>query len=280
MISIFKNIFNIEKKPTKISRPRKSKKLREDEKWANEFVQNIVNNPNYLEETLLKKNINDKKKSLKKNIIDEFYELKNQKPVIFKKENIFKISIPKRKKAKCICGCRGKKLHYEIDIDEIEIYSYNQCPARFSRKYNEQIEKLLLKQKELDRWSEREKNNSPARSREEAKNRGLKTFIGKKCVHCSSNIKDYRFACVPCSKAKNSLRKAMKRGAYPEDLTKEEQNQILQIYEECRLKTKKTGIEYHVDHIKPLARGGRHHPSNLRIITAKENLKKGAKWNE
>ena len=30
----------------------------------------------------------------------------------------------------------------------------------------------------------------------------------------------------------------------------------------------------HVDHIIPLAKGGLHHPRNLRIITAKENIEK------
>ena len=34
-----------------------------------------------------------------------------------------------------------------------------------------------------------------------------------------------------------------------------------------------------MDHIKPLSAGGRHHPSNLQILTAKENLAKGAKYN-
>lgn len=36
-------------------------------------------------------------------------------------------------------------------------------------------------------------------------------------------------------------------------------------------------VAYHVDHIKPLARGGLHHPSNLRVTTSRENMAKGAK---
>ncbi len=36
-------------------------------------------------------------------------------------------------------------------------------------------------------------------------------------------------------------------------------------------------IKYHVDHIVPLAKGGLNHPSNLRIILATDNCKKGAK---
>jgi hypothetical protein len=35
-------------------------------------------------------------------------------------------------------------------------------------------------------------------------------------------------------------------------------------------------IAYHVDHIQPLAGGGLHHPENLRVIQAEENIRKGA----
>ena len=33
--------------------------------------------------------------------------------------------------------------------------------------------------------------------------------------------------------------------------------------------------DYHIDHIHPLSKGGAHHPMNLQILTAEENLKKG-----
>ena len=70
----------------------------------------------------------------------------------------------------------------------------------------------------------------------------------------------------------------MRRGAFPRDLTPQERKEIGEIYAEARRLTKQTGIEHHVDHIKPLASGGEPHPSNLRVITAEENLKKGSSW--
>jgi len=48
-------------------------------------------------------------------------------------------------------------------------------------------------------------------------------------------------------------------------------------YEDARRLTKETGIEYHVDHIIPLAKGGPHQQWNLQVITKAENLSKGAK---
>ena len=41
---------------------------------------------------------------------------------------------------------------------------------------------------------------------------------------------------------------------------------------------REAGCIGHVDHIQPLSQGGKHHPDNLQILTAEENLRKGAKW--
>ena len=58
-------------------------------------------------------------------------------------------------------------------------------------------------------------------------------------------------------------------------LSAEVKLQIKQIYEKRNLMNKEAGeILFHVDHIVPVSKGGKHHPSNLRIITAFENLSK------
>jgi len=49
---------------------------------------------------------------------------------------------------------------------------------------------------------------------------------------------------------------------------------IKKIHKQCQKLSKTTGVEHHVDHMIPLTIGGAHHQSNLRIITAEENLRK------
>jgi len=73
-------------------------------------------------------------------------------------------------------------------------------------------------------------------------------------------------------------RRARRFNATPEH-TNELDTQITKIlYVIARGLSKMNRIEYHVDHRKPLVKGGAHHWMNLQILTAEENLKKGAKY--
>lgn len=58
-------------------------------------------------------------------------------------------------------------------------------------------------------------------------------------------------------------------------LTLAESQHELEIYRQCFLRSDSTGTPHHVDHIVPLSKEGEHHPNNLQILTATENLKKG-----
>ena len=60
-------------------------------------------------------------------------------------------------------------------------------------------------------------------------------------------------------------------------LSKAERDKVRRFYVEARRLTKSRGEPYHVDHIKPLVRGGLHHPSNMQVLRGVENLKKGAR---
>ena len=61
------------------------------------------------------------------------------------------------------------------------------------------------------------------------------------------------------------------------EMTAAERAKLAQFYRVARLLAKRYGVAFDVDHIVPLSRGGAHHPSNLQILTASANRKKGAK---
>lgn len=72
------------------------------------------------------------------------------------------------------------------------------------------------------------------------------------------------------SRPKSAARNIRRRVACAH-LSPLERFEIRIIYEEAAL----LGPKFHVDHIVPIARGGRHHPSNLQIVTSGYNLRKG-----
>lgn len=53
--------------------------------------------------------------------------------------------------------------------------------------------------------------------------------------------------------------------------------EIKAIYRAALRLEKETGIKHHVDHIIPLKLGGKHEIANLQILTATENMRKGAR---
>ena len=208
----------------------------------------------------------------------------------------------------CVCGCNGRPLN-QAPPDTIDYKRYKTCPARLARKKDQRDAKARarniersarLRQREEQKRTKRQEREAlkeerareeaaaetyrheaglPAKSAGEAMRRKLRTFHGSPCSRGHSGVRDARSGeCVTCRTFDKKRRDAMKRGAFPESLSDEERLRVLEIYEEARKHTDQTGIPHHVDHVKPLAAGGRHHPDNLQILTAEQNLKKGAKW--
>jgi hypothetical protein len=82
-------------------------------------------------------------------------------------------------------------------------------------------------------------------------------------------------------RAKKARRRCAQLNRTPKWLTTQDKKAIKDIYDEAVAKTIATGILYHVDHIIPLQGklvSGLHVPSNLQVITAKDNLKKLASY--
>jgi len=62
-------------------------------------------------------------------------------------------------------------------------------------------------------------------------------------------------------------------------LTQDEKNRVDKIYQEAYKLNEKHGPKsFHVDHIMPISKGGKHHPDNLQILSAEDNLRKGRKF--
>jgi len=74
-------------------------------------------------------------------------------------------------------------------------------------------------------------------------------------------------------------RRARIRGQAP-DLSPDDRGIILTIRQAAQRVERCTGIPFDVDHVTPLARGGKHVPENMRVMPAYWNRKKSAKTPE
>ena len=112
-------------------------------------------------------------------------------------------------------------------------------------------------------------------SQKAAKFHGLSVWWGKCGKGHLTERKVSERSCPICIRISRDVRdKRLKEGLMK--LSKAEEIELHEIYQKSRELTKTTGIEHHVDHIRPLAAGGTHHPKNLQIISAKENLQKSS----
>jgi len=203
----------------------------------------------------------------------------------------------------CDCGCKGFPINIltlEFNEQEIDREAYLKCPARLERSsstgYKEFKEDATYKEFLADIYPERYEGRPPTQKqkqkqerqfkqtlnfqlREDARNSGAKTFQGSPCINGHNGTRFVKNnSCVECESFRRSMRDAIKRGAFRERLTPTEKLEISKIYAQSRKVSKETGVQHHVDHVRPLAAGGRHHSSNLQILTAEKNLKKGAKY--
>jgi hypothetical protein len=97
----------------------------------------------------------------------------------------------------------------------------------------------------------------------------------------SIKIREYQKLNKSKVNAANSKRRASLKSRVPSWLTKEQFKEVEMFYKMANILTKETGIKHHVDHIIPLQGclvSGLHIPSNLQVITAKDNLSKSNKF--
>lgn len=72
-----------------------------------------------------------------------------------------------------------------------------------------------------------------------------------------------------------ATRRARKKNSIPDDF---DESEVRKFYAMAESLTKLTGIQFVVDHIRPISRGGLHHQGNLQVITFLDNARKGVKY--
>ncbi len=140
------------------------------------------------------------------------------------------------------------------------------CMSVYKKQYREKnAERLSAQQKEYDlkKYPER-------RGYYQARYKALKEKI-------SEQSKAWRTKNPHLNSKKSNKRRAAKLQRTPHWLTEDDHWMIEQAYELAALRTKLTGISWHVDHKLPLQGktvSGLHVPLNLQVIPGKENLMK------
>ncbi len=141
------------------------------------------------------------------------------------------------------------------------------------------IDYLIYREKNIDRIREYDKSRAMLPHRVALRAKYSKTEKGKESFRKSSkkynaNNKEKRRAIKASAE---NFRQASKLLRTPPWLTKEDRARINTKYAEARWMTQRTGVKHHVDHICPILGEmvcGLHVPWNLRVIPARENIKK------
>lgn len=132
-----------------------------------------------------------------------------------------------------------------------------------------QANKEKIKKSDL-KYRQANKEKISFTKKEWAKNNPDKVYLSKKAWRDKNPEK-----CAEYAVKHRSRRDRIVRQQTPKWVNGME---IKQIYQQCRMISRKTGILHHVDHIIPLQGrdiSGLHCPANLQIIPAIDNLKKG-----
>lgn len=157
-----------------------------------------------------------------------------------------------------ICHCCG---------DELPLNDFYIRKRRNKYTYETICKKCVSKRNKNYKENNKDKCNQLTKEWCE-KNREKSNTIKKKYKEKHKNDPVYQSKVL----AYCANRRAQKRNC--DDETKDN-NKIKEIYQEAkRLNIEAGYCKYHVDHIIPLSRGGKHHQDNLQIILAEENLKK------
>jgi len=170
-----------------------------------------------------------------------------------------------------VCRNQNAKQYYQDNRDK---------RLKYDKQYYKDNRQNVLKRKDKYRQNNREQlleyQKKYYKKNREERLGYAKQYNQDNHQKVSKYRKKYRQSNQEKYRAYSVKRKALKRGAVPEILLNcpIEKDRLEKTYKLRNLLTKTTGVEYHVDHIWPLSKGGPHWSGNLQVITAEENLSK------
>lgn len=135
-------------------------------------------------------------------------------------------------------------------------------------------EKMEAERAKQQRWRDAHPDASRAQVASHAQKAGPEFKAGKQRRYYQSHRSKFR--------ERIQHRKAAKMKLTPGNACRKTMRVI---YDQAKRLTDCLGMQFHVDHVKPLAIGGLHHPSNLQAMPWRLNLSKGAthhvvRWSE
>jgi hypothetical protein len=192
---------------------------------------------------------------------------------------------------KICCTCKGLKLFSEFAKSKNKRDGYSsQCKTCVKSYYQANKEKFASRMVEYQKANKEQKAVYNAKYREDNKEKIAEylSYYGTEYRQANKDkiairMSEYRQTNKDKINTKTAKRRAIKLQALPKWLTKEELEQIKELYTCAQMFKLYTGQEYHVDHIVPLQGEnvcGLHVPWNLQILPAKENMIKSNKLQE
>ena len=150
-------------------------------------------------------------------------------------------------------------------------YAANREKIIGSKREKYEVDKVYREQAIARARSYRESNGEKVRTKDKAYYEANKEkLLAKRKAYREANRER-----VSSLKARYRALKLKQIPAHLRDCPTEKQR-ILQTYKLRSLLSEATGVQYHVDHMWPLADGGPHWSGNLQVIPAEENLSKSA----
>ena len=181
-----------------------------------------------------------------------------------------------RIKAKVYRGANKEKIiarskaYYETNTEKII--------ARSKAYYETNTEEVLAKNK-VYREATKDKIKAYREANREKRKVQSKSWHTANKIKAKAYAKAYRKDNKAMLYAHISKRRALKMNQY-EKLSADDKFVIEECYELAQLRFKSTGIRWHVDHIIPLSKGGKHHPDNLQVVPAIWNMSKHNRNND